>query len=138
MYSKKMTYTDFGGTTRTETFYFNLSEAELMKMELGVNGGFAESLQRLVDSNNGPEIMKEFDRIILASYGELSDDGRRFIKSDELSTAFSQTQAYSDLFTELSTNADAASEFVLGIVPANAASQIRAQEEAKNLKVIDA
>ena len=59
-----------------------------------------------------------FKDLILRSYGEKSADGRRFIKSKELSTAFSQTEAYSELFMELVTDAEKAAEFVNGITPA--------------------
>ncbi len=48
----------------------------------------------------------------------LSPDGKRFVKSKEMAEAFSQTEAYSDLFMELSTNTDAAIEFAKGIMPA--------------------
>lgn len=117
MLKKKITYTDYNGTERTEDFYFNLTKAEIMEMELGTSGGLAEMIQRIVDAQDAPSIIKVFKDLILKAYGEKSPDGKRFIKSKEISDAFSQTEAYSQLFMELATDTDAAAEFVNGIVP---------------------
>mgnify|MGYP001772336024 CR=1 FL=1 len=118
MIKKTVTYTDYNEVERTENFYFNLSKAEVMEMEMSTEGGMAESIQKIVDAKDAPEIMKVFKDLILKSYGIVSDDGRRFIKSKEISDSFSQTEAFSMLFMELATDTDAASAFVNGIVPA--------------------
>lgn len=120
MLKKTITYTDYNDVERKETHYFNLSKAEIMEMELGTAGGFAEMVQRIVDTQDGPAIVRIFKDIILKAYGEKSPDGKRFIKSEELSTAFSQTEAYSVLFMELATDDKAAAAFINGIVPADA------------------
>lgn len=117
MLKKTITYTDYNGVERTEDFWFNLTEAELMEMELGKAGGLTASLKRIVDAQDIPAIVKEFKYILLKAYGKKSDDGRRFIKSEAISEEFSQTEAYSKLFMELSMNSDAASEFVNGLIP---------------------
>lgn len=117
MLKKKITYTDYNGTERTEDFYFNLTKAEITEMELGTTGGLAEMIRKIVDAQDAPSIVKIFKDIILKAYGEKSPDGKRFIKSDEISTAFSQTEAYSQLFMELAMDADAAAEFINGIIP---------------------
>lgn len=117
MLKKTITYTDYNGAERTEDFYFNLTKAELMKMEMSATGGLAESIKRIVEANDAPAIIKTFEELVLKAYGEKSEDGKRFIKSDELSTAFSQTEAYSQIFMELATDPDKAAEFVNGIVP---------------------
>ena len=90
-------------------------------MELSTAGGLSEMIKKITEAQDGPSIMKLFKDIILGSYGVKSPDGKQFIKSDELSKQFSQTEAYAELFMELVTNADAAAEFVNGIVPKNAA-----------------
>lgn len=117
MLKKTMTYVDFNGTERTEDFYFNLSKAELMELELTTEGGLLERLQKIVDAKDAPEIVKQFKKIILMAYGKKSDDGKRFEKSEKLSEEFAQTQAYSDLFILLATNAEEAAKFVNAIVP---------------------
>ena len=118
MLKKSITYTDYNGTERTENFYFNLSKAEIMEMEMSTAGGLAERIQRIVETQDAPEIIKIFKELILKAYGEKSGDGKRFIKNAELTEAFAQTEAYSNLFMELATDAEAASQFVNGIVPA--------------------
>lgn len=118
MIKKTITYTDYNGTERTEDHYFNLTEAELMEMEMSTTGGLAEMIQRIVAAQDTPAIIKIFKDLVLKAYGQKSPDGRRFIKNDELREEFSQTEAYSKLFMELATNADAAAKFVNGIMPA--------------------
>lgn len=123
MIKKTMTYVDYNGTERTEDFYFNLTEAEIMEMEMGTTGGLAEMIQRIVAAQDAPAIIKIFKELVLKAYGEKSADGKRFVKSDEISTAFAQTEAYSQLFMKLATDADAAAKFVNGIVPASMANK---------------
>lgn len=118
MLKETITYSDFNGTERTEVFHFNLTEAEIMEMELGVAGGFSKMIEDIVSAEDMPSIIKVFKDLILKAYGEKSVDGKRFIKSEELSNAFAQTEAYSKLFMKLATDADAASRFVNGLIPA--------------------
>lgn len=117
MLKKTITYEDYDGNKRTEDFYFNLSKAEVLEMEMGISGGMTQMLNRIIAEQDSEKIIKTFKEIILKAYGEKSPDGKRFIKSEELSTAFSQTEAFSQLFMELATDADAAAKFVNGIVP---------------------
>lgn len=133
MLKKLIKYVDYDGRERSENFYFYLNKAELMEMELGVDGGMQQMIQLIIDKQDIPKIMDAFKRIILKAYGEKSPDGRRFIKSKELSEAFSQTEAYSNLYMELVTDAQAAAAFINSIVPeevAQAAVERRKQEEA--------
>lgn len=131
MLKKTITYTDYNGTERKEDFYFNLTKAEIMEMELGTTGGFAEMIQRVIDAQDGPTIIKIFKDLVLKAYGEKTADGKRFVKSKEISDAFAQTEAYSILFMELATDAKAAAEFVNGIIPADMKDAV-AKEAAKN------
>lgn len=119
MLKKTMTYVDYNGNERTEDFYFNLSKAEVMEMEMSTTGGLAEMIQRIVAAQDAPAIIKVFKDLVLKAYGIKSPDGKRFIKSDALREEFAQTEAYSDLFMELATDADAAAKFVNGIVPSD-------------------
>lgn len=119
MLKKTITYTDYNGVSRTEDFYFNLNKAEIMEMELSTTGGLAEMIRKIVAAQDAPALVKVFKDLILKAYGEKSPDGKHFIKSEEIRTAFSQTEAYSQLFMELATNADEAAKFVNGIIPAN-------------------
>lgn len=127
MLKKTITYTDYNGVERTEDYHFNLNKAELMEMELTTSGGMAEMMQRIVAAQDAPAIIKIFKDLVLKAYGVKSPDGKRFIKSQELSDEFAQTEAYSILFMELATDADAAAAFVNGIIPADLAKQANAQ-----------
>lgn len=119
MLKKTITYVDYNGTQRTEDFYFNLTKAEVTEMELSVDGGLSAMLENIVNSKDNKQIVQAFKELVLKSYGEKSPDGRRFIKNKELSDAFSQTEAYSEIFMELALNAEAAAAFVNGIMPTN-------------------
>ena len=119
MLKKTINYVDYNGVERTEDFYFNLTKAEVTEMELSVDGGLSQMIEQLVNAKDNKQIIALFKEIILKAYGEKSADGRRFIKSKEISEAFSQTEAYSELFVELALNEDEAAKFIKGILPAN-------------------
>lgn len=126
MIKKTITYPDFNGGERTEDFYFHLTKAEITKMEMSVNGGMAERIQRIVSAQDQPAIIEVFEDLIKKSYGVKTPDGRGFVKRKEDLEAFMATEAYSQLFMELATDADAAAKFVNGIVPADLSKQIAA------------
>lgn len=113
----KIKYVDYNGDEQEEDFYFNLNKAEVMEMDLSANGAYSEYLQRIVDQRDGKKIAEEFKRLILKSYGEKSPDGRRFVKSEEKSNEFMQTEAYSELYMQLATEPGAAEKFITGVLP---------------------
>lgn len=117
MLKRTVTYVDFDGVERTEDFYFNLTKAELMNLETSEEGGMSVIFDRLIKSPNGKEIMKYVNQILLASYGEKSSDGRRFMKSSEISKAFSETPAFDVIFMDLVTDAKKAADFVNAVMP---------------------
>jgi len=117
MLKKTIKYTDYEGVERSEDCYFNLNKAELLEMETSERGGLQKLIERLVAEEDSKKIVELFKEIILKSCGVKSADGKRFIKSQEIRDAFSQSEAYVELFMELATNADAAVAFVNGIMP---------------------
>lgn len=117
MLKKTITYTDYNDVERTEDHYFNISKAELVLMESSVTGGMRQRLEKIVKSQDNVAIMETFRDLVHRSYGVKSDDGKRFIKSDELATEFEQTEAYSELIMELLSDADAAANFINAILP---------------------
>lgn len=119
MISKTFTYMDYNGNDRTETCYFNLNETEIIELESSAEGGLSVQLEDLTKSNDNKKLFETFKSIILKSYGEKSPDGRRFIKSKELTDAFEQSIPFSMLFMELAVDANAASSFINGIIPKN-------------------
>ena len=126
MLKKVIKYEDYNGVQREEAFYFNLTKAEIMEMELSTVGGLTGMITSIVEAKDTPAIIKTFKEIILKAYGEKSPDGERFMKSEEISEAFAQTEAYSELFMELLTDSKAAADFVNGIVPADLAQEAAA------------
>lgn len=117
MLKKTFTFTDYNGTERTEDHYFNLSKAEILELELSVDGGVGAKIERIVSAQSAPEIFKTFKELILLSYGVKSADGRRFIKNQEIRDDFVQTEAYSQLVMELATDDKAGANFLQGIMP---------------------
>ena len=130
MLKKTFKFVDYNGNPRTEDHYFNLTQAEVTELELSVDGGLTAMINRVVQAQNGRQIMHTMKDIILKSYGVKSPDGRRFIKNQEVRDAFVQTEAYSQLFMELATNAQAASDFVAGIIPAKTDEEPSAETPA--------
>ena len=135
MYKKTITYPDFNGVERTEDFYFNLTEAEITDMQLGVSGGLAAYLDQIIKSKNEIAIINIFKKIIRQAYGVKSPDGRRFMKSEEIWKEFAETPAYSMFYMELGHDAEAAAEFVNGITPASISVNAK-PDEASETKVI--
>lgn len=118
MWKETITYTDYFGEERTEDFRFNLSKAECAERQMKfAGGGYGEFLRRIVEAKDAEKIVEYFKQFLLDSYGEISPDGRRFIKSPELSKAFSETEAYSILYMKLATDDQFAADFVNGVVP---------------------
>lgn len=125
MLKKTITYEDFNGQEQTEDFYFHLSKADLIELEMSKKGGLEEWLKRVIASKDGKAIMEEFKNLIMMSVGERSDDGKRFRKDVQLRHDFRDSPAYDVLFMELVTDADKAAEFVNGIIPNNMADQLK-------------
>lgn len=133
MLKKDITYKDLDGNSLTETFWFHLSESELSKMALGKegrDGGFEVWVRNLISSNNGEEIVENFEKILLATIGERSADNKRFIKTDEIRDNFRFSDAYNVLFMELMTDAEKMSDFVNSVVPSNLREKM--EQQAKN------
>lgn len=124
MLKKNIKYVDYDGNDRAEDFYFNLNKAEVIELQLGTVGGLTKTLEKIVQEKDTSRIIEYFKTIILKAYGEKSADGRRFIKSQELRDAFEQTEAYSELFMELASDAKMAAEFINGVLPKEAADAI--------------
>lgn len=111
------TYTDYNEVERTETFYFNLSPAEVADMQLSTGDGLDKKIQEIIDAHDVPKLTKLFKDLVLKAYGVKSSDGRRFMKSEEISKAFEETPAYSDIYMEFITDAEKAAEFVNELIP---------------------
>lgn len=122
MYKKKITYTNFDNEVVTKEFYFNLTPAEVLKMDMSEQGGIEKRINKIVNERDTTKIYPMLEDIVLMSYGERSLDGDRFIKSKELSDAFAHTNAFSDLMVSFFEDINNAIEFMNGIAPKKAKS----------------
>jgi len=132
---KTITYKDFNDEEVSEDFFFHLSKAELVEMELSHDGGLSEFLKRIVDNQNGREIVTEFKNIVLSSYGKKSSDGKRFVKNATVREEFESSEAYSTLFMELVNNTESAVEFINGIIPQDMTQEV-AKVTGADLEVV--
>lgn len=132
MIKKTITYTDYDGNEHTEDFYFNISKAELMEMELTTTGGLSNVIQRIVNETDIPRMVELFQTLIKKSYGVKSLDGKKFVKNEQLLEDFLQSEAYSELYMELLSDADAATDFVNGIIPSDLQEAAKKQELSLN------
>lgn len=135
MLKRTITYTDYNGEERTEDFFFNLTKTELTEMQFSETGGMDQVIDKIIKTKDQPTMIKIFKDLLLKAYGEKSADGRRFIKSEELSIAFSQTEAYNILFMELASDADKAADFVNAIIPADLAEEMKKEQAAELAEV---
>ena len=126
MIKKTVTYKDYNGIERTETFYFHYTPAELLDMEMSTEGGFAERVQRIIDAKDQTSLLKVIKKFVLDAYGVKSDDGRRFIKSADVKEAFVECPAYSEIYMELLSDDAVAAEFINGIIPDDMRDRISA------------
>jgi hypothetical protein len=124
MLKREISYENFDGEQVTETIYFNISKPEIIELEVEYEGGFGKMMERIVEAEDAKQLIHEFKRIVLLAYGKKSEDGKRFIKSDELREEFSQSAAYNELFMELATDDKAAAAFIKGILPKDLADAV--------------
>lgn len=111
------TYTDYNGNQRTEDFRFHFSQAELMEMEMSTEGGFSARVNRIINANSHPELLQVMKAFVLDAFGVKSEDGRRFMKDEEIRRSFQECPAYSKIFMRLATNSEEASKFINGVTP---------------------
>lgn len=130
MLKREIKYEDFNGDQTSDVCYFNLSKTELIELEVRYDQGFSNLLKRIVETKDDKEIVKIFKDIILMSYGQKSDDGKRFIKNDQLREEFEQTAAYDQLFMELASDDEKAAIFLKGILPRDLAAEVEKEEKA--------
>ena len=138
MVKKTITYTDYNGVERTEDFYFNLTKAELMEMQLSMEGGMRAYIRRIMAAKSQLALVNLFKQILLLSYGKKSDDGRLFLKNDTIRAEFEAHPVYSQIYMELSLNEEKAAEFINGLIPADMRNQNPAMEMAATANAVPA
>ena len=135
MIKETIEFVDYNGLKRKEDHYFNLSKAELLKMEMSTKGGYGDMVQSLIDAQDMPAVYAIFEELVLKAYGVKSADGREFIKNDEVRNKFVQSQAYSELIMKLAMDANAAGKFVNGLMPADLVAQLQKEQAAGTVAI---
>lgn len=134
MITRTIAYTDYDGNQRKEKVYFNLTEFEATEIAMEMPDGIVEEINEgdktttalhLVEKLGGKGVIDFIKKIVLKSYGLKSQDGRRIIKSDEISKEFSETPMFSQLMIELMTNETAASDFINAVIPPDLAGALQ-------------
>lgn len=126
MFKKTVTYKDYNGVERTESYHFHFSEAEILDMEMSVEGGFAERVQKIIDANDQAKLMKVIKQFVIDAYGVKSEDGKRFIKNEQVKTEFIESPAYSKIWMELMSSDQVAADFINNVIPADMKEQLAA------------
>lgn len=134
MYKKEIEYIDYNGDPRKETKYFNLSKAELMEMELSTQAGIEEMIRMMIATKDNAKIVQTYKDLILKSYGIKSEDGTRFIKSQQLREEFEQSEAYSEFFMELLSNSETQKAFINGIINGVNVPEMKEEDAIEKLK----
>lgn len=116
MLKKVVNYFDFDGNQRSDTLYFNLTEVEVARLEVKFQGGLEEHVNNLNAQERPDEILELFETVLRMSYGEKSEDGRFFHKTEDKTKAFMDSAAYTAIFMELLSDADKAADFFNAIV----------------------
>lgn len=129
MIKKNITYVDFNGEERTDPFYFNLSKAELMDIELDYNGNMSTAMNTMLERRDMKGVLGLLSKLIRKAYGEKSEDGKRFLKNKELEDGFATTDAFSNLLIELVNDEKKLEAFVTGVIPADMREEVEKRME---------
>ena len=133
MIKETLTYVDYNGVERTEDFYFHLSKAEILDIETTMpNGSIEEWANSIFATREYDKLWKLFSNLVKQSYGIKSADGRRFMKSEEISKEFSETEAYPVLIEKFLTEPDFASNFFNSLV-----TNVEKTSAAPAIKLVD-
>lgn len=135
MLKKTVTYTDYNGVERTETFYFHYNEAEILDMEMSTEGGFAERIQKIIDAKDQVSLMQVIKKFVIDAYGVKSEDGKRFIKNDAVRTEFLESPAYSQIWMELVMDDEIAADFINNVIPSGMKEKLEGLIKAREAKI---
>lgn len=117
MYKKNITYTDFNGDERTDAFYFNLSDAEILDLQVSYGGDMSRIMSNMLEKHDAKGLLGIITDLILTSYGEKSNDGKRFMKNQEIRDGFVTTDAYSKLVLDLLNDEKEFEKFMTNVIP---------------------
>lgn len=109
-------FENFDGETVSEDLYFHLNIKELQAMEEWP----VPLTKRIADLTNTQDGKKAFELmrdIIEAAYGERSEDGKRFIKNEEVLKNFTQGLTYDEVIIKFIDGSMDLAKFIEGLLP---------------------
>lgn len=136
MLKHECTYKDFNGNEVTDVLYFHLSMPEIIEMEVEKPGGLKAIVEQMIDTKNYRDLVQLFKDLLLRSYGRKSEDGKRFIKTEEDRLNFSQSAAYNKMYLDLATDAAFGAKFITGLMPAEMSEEVNKLLTAQALGVV--
>lgn len=132
MLKKTIKYTNYDGVEKEKDYFFNLKKSELVDLQFKTPKGFIAYIDEVTKSEDPSALWKAFRDIVLLAYGEKSEDGERFMKSEEISKAFEETEAFSVLVMELIEKDGAAADFINGIMPNDLTEEVKNNADTGN------
>lgn len=124
MFETPITYTDLNGDEQTETYAFHLTKENVVDLNVSPKGGLENYLQEIIASEDGAAVMENLRAIVRMAVGRRSEDGKRFEKDPVYASQFMQSEAYSELFFRLVSDAEFAAEFINKTMPSGMKKQL--------------
>lgn len=137
MLKKSIKFKNLDGVEEEVVYYFHMNRGDVAMMEVSSQEGYSGYLEKIIKDNDRGAIARAIKELILVSVGYRDkDDAGRFIKTDEYAKAFSQTEAFSELYLELITDTAASIEFFKGVLPGNISNaEIRAEAARRGVQI---
>lgn len=129
MITREVTYTDYNGDEQTEKYYFDLTVPEMLELSFSSAGDIQSTLERLSNSRKVGEIFNIIQTLIFKSVGVKSDDGKRFVKNEEVLNDFKQSRGYESFLMKMMQDTDYASKFIEQLIPQDRIQQIAGVEK---------
>lgn len=117
MFTVNVTYIDFDDQEYTERLYFNMTKVEFMRWQAESGDNLTERMKTALEKHDSSKIMDYFEELIRRSYGEKSDDGKRFVKDPQKTRDFMTSAAYDELFWRITQNQEECNAFMRGVLP---------------------
>lgn len=131
MYRTSVKYENFNGVEKERTLYFNLTNQELAEMKYSTNGDFEEIIEEVIKNKDYVKMLNVFEELVKKAYGEKSEDGEYFDKSEEVFNRFKYSNAYDAFMNKLMTKDDELQNFVFNVIPKSLSDEAKKNAEVK-------
>lgn len=137
MLKQTVNYTDFDDQPAVETVYFNLTKSDLadnmhLIEDFEVVRTMLSGKKRDLKPTEIQLVINMVKAIMRMSYGVRSEDGKRFIKTDQQWTEFTQTAVYDEFLMSLFADPKNALEFVSNVIPKDYRDAVLAEAKKVN------